>query len=296
MVSHDTSLLCTLQVVLEVTLIVLRSADADAFHVVDGFNVSVAGAAAWVTEIVRLGRPGAVTVTVPVLGAVLVLAAALILNEPSPVRFAGVTFEKVSHATLLEMPHVMLDVTLIVLLVACDEAFHAVAGFNVSVGGAPAWLTEIVRVVAPGAVTVTVPVLGVVLVLVAALILNKPLPVRFAGDIFENVSHVTLLERVHCLLELTLISLFPPKAGESHAVDGFNVSIGGAAAWVTEIVRVVAPGAATVIVPVLDTAPIWAVALILNEPLPVRFAGNIFDIVSHDVSLLVTVHVVLEFT
>jgi len=141
MVSHDTSLLCTLQVVLEVTLIVLRSADAEAFHVVEGFNVSVAGAAAWVTEMVRLGTPGAVTVTVPVLGAVLVLAAALILNEPSPVRFAGVTFENVSHATLLEMPQVMLEVTLIVLLVACDEAFHAVDGFNVSVGGAPAWLT-----------------------------------------------------------------------------------------------------------------------------------------------------------
>ena len=39
-----------------------------------------------------------------------------------------------------------------------------------------------------------------------------------------------------------------------------------------------------------------AVALILNEPLPVRFIGDTFEMVSHDVLLLVTVHCLLEVT
>ena len=75
-----------------------------------------------------------------------------------------------------------------------------------------------------------------------------------------------------------------------------KVSTGGAAAWVTEIVRLGTPGAVTVIVPVLDTALVLAVTFILNEPLPVRFTGDIFDMVSHDVLLLVTVHCLLEVT
>ena len=35
---------------------------------------------------------------------------------------------------------------------------------------------------------------------------------------------------------------------------------------------------------------------ILNEPLPVRLAGDIFDMVNHEVLLLVTVHCLLEVT
>jgi len=295
MVSHDISLLCTLQVVFEVTPIVLFPALSDRCHSVDGFNASTAGAACD-TAIVRLGTPGAVTVIVPDLGVTPVLAAALILNEPLPVRLAGDIFDMVSHVTLLLTPQVVLDVTLIVLFVAGGEMFHAVDGFNVSVGGTPSCVTIIVRVETPGAVTAIVPALEAVPVLAVTFILNEPSPVRFAGDMFDIVNHdVALLVTVHCLVELTRTKAFCATGVGFHtAVD--KVSAAGAAAWVTEIVRVVAPGAATVIVPVLDTAPIWAVALILNEPLPVRFAGNIFVIVSHDVSLLVTVHVLLEFT
>jgi len=38
------------------------------------------------------------------------------------------------------------------------------------------------------------------------------------------------------------------------------------------------------------------VTFILKEPLPVRFAGVIFETVNHDVLLLVTVHCLLDVT
>ena len=46
----------------------------------------------------------------------------------------------------------------------------------------------------------------------------------------------------------------------------------GVADCVTFMVRVGAPGAVTVIVPVL-VVPVFAVALIIKDPLPVRFVG-----------------------
>ena len=204
-------------------------------------------------------------------------------------------FDMVSHdVLLLATAQVLLELTLTLPLLATDVKLIDV-GDVVSVAGAAAWVTVMVRVVAPGAVTVTVPVRDAAPVLAVALIENEPLPVRFAGFIFENVSHVTLLEMVQVLLELTLT--LPLLATDVKLIDvGDIVSVAGAAAWVTEIVRVVAPGAVTVIVPVRDAAPVLAVALILNEPLPVRFAGVMFDMVSHDVLLLVTVHCLLEVT
>ena len=39
------------------------------------------------------------------------------------------------------------------------------------------------------------------------------------------------------------------------------------------MVRVGAPGAVTVIVPVLESSVVFSVALIINEPLPVRLVG-----------------------
>jgi len=109
------------------------------------------------------------------------------------------------------------------------------------------------------------------------------------------VNHDELLVTVHVLLEVTWTTEFCAAAVRFHeAVD--RLSVGGAASWVTEIVRLGTPGVVTVIVPVLDVAPVLAVTFILNEPLPVRFAGFMFDIVNHDVLLLVTVHVLLEFT
>jgi len=64
---------------------------------------------------------------------------------------------------------------------------------------------------------------------------------------------------------------------------------------VTVIVRVGAPGAVTVITPVLAVPPVLAVTLIINEPLPVWFTGVIFEIFSH-AALLDTAHVLSEIT
>ena len=70
----------------------------------------------------------------------------------------------------------------------------------------------------------------------------------------------------------------------------------GAAAWVTVTVRAGTPGVVIVIIPVLESAPVFSVALILNEPLPLRLVGTKFDTVNHDVALLATSHVLLEVT
>ena len=92
-----------------------------------GDNVNTTGTCVTVT--VRVSPPP-VTVTVPVRVAVPVLAAALMTNEPLPVRLAGVTPDTVSHVTLLlGAVHVMLDVTSMVVLSPVDGMVH-VAGDN----------------------------------------------------------------------------------------------------------------------------------------------------------------------
>ena len=57
-------------------------------------------------------------VIAPDLVAVPVFAVALILNEPFPVRLAGVISEMVNHDTLLVTVHVLVDVTLVTMLLA----------------------------------------------------------------------------------------------------------------------------------------------------------------------------------
>jgi len=64
-------------------------------------------------------------------------------------------------------------------------------------------------------------------------------------------------------------------------------------AWDTEIVRVGAPVAVTVIVPERALVPALAEALIVNEPLFVPLDGVT---VNHEVALLVTLQVLLEVT
>ena len=142
-----------------------------------------------------------------------------------------------------------------------------------SVAGAAGCVTMINRVDVPGAVTVIVPDLSFVPVFVVALILKEPFPVRFVGVKLETVSHdVALLVAFHVRLEVTLIvAALAPEVGFHVVCD--ILSDGGATACVTVMVRVGAPGAVTVILPVLDVVPIFAVALIVKEPLPVRFAG-----------------------
>jgi len=294
-VSHEVWLLVTVHVLLDVTRTVELPPACVKFEIaVD--RLSVAGATGCVTEIVLVGAPGAVTVIVPVLCVAPVLAVALILNEPLPVRVVGEKFETVSHEVwLLVAVHVLLDVTRTVELPPACVKFE-IAVDRLSVAGATGCVTEIVLVGAPGAVTVIVPVLCVVPVLAVALILNEPLPVRVVGEKFETVSHeVWLLVAVHVLLDVTRMVELPPACVKFElAVD--RLSVAGATGCVTEIVLVGAPGAVTVIVPVLCVAPVLAVALILNEPLPVRLGGFTLDMVSHDVELLVAVHVLLEPT
>jgi len=61
----------------------------------------------------------------------------------------------------------------------------------------------------------------------------------------------------------------------------------------TEIVRVGAPVAVTVIVPDRELAPALAVALIVKEPLLLPLAG---DTVSHEVALLDTLQARFDVT
>ena len=65
---------------------------------------------------------------VPVLATPVLLAVALSLKEPFPVRFAGVTFETVNQdvALLVGIPQVVLEVTFIVVLPPPGGAFHEV--------------------------------------------------------------------------------------------------------------------------------------------------------------------------
>jgi hypothetical protein len=148
-------------------------------------------------------------------------------------------------------------------------------------------------VVLPGTVTVIVPI-RCVPVFAEAVILNEPLPVRFTGDIFEIVNQFTLLLGIfHVPFDVTVILVqFPWLAGRHALAD--KVSESGAAC-VTVIVRVGAPGADTVIVPVL-CPPVFAVALILNEPLPFLVAGVIFVMVSQFTLLLGTFHILFDVT
>ena len=151
---------------------------------------------ACVTVIVRVVAPGAVIVITPVLAAVPLLAVALILNEPFPVRFAGLNVFTVSHDALLVTVHVLLDVTVIVVCCATDDGVHALTD-NVRVAAGAACVTVTVRDAAPGADTVIMPVLAIEPVLAVTFNLNEPLPVRFVGSNVFAVSHVALLEAAH---------------------------------------------------------------------------------------------------
>ena len=140
------------------------------------------------------------------------------------------------------------------------------------------------------AVLDTVPVFSVVVSL------KDPLPERPTGNILFTESQVWLLLTFQDVLDVIFIVVEIPEAALGLKVVAFILRC-GAAAWVTLIVRVVAPGAVTVMVPDLAT-PVLAVALILKDPAPVRVAGDMLSTRSHDVALLDTVifHVRLDDT
>ena len=203
-------LLVTLHARLAVTLTVTLAASADGICQLLPESVSDAGAAGWDTVIVRV-TPGTVTVRVPIRVAVPVLAVALSTKEPLPVRFRGVILETSSHVTLDENPHCQLDVTYIVAVLAlCVFKSHVLIDrFNVGVGAG--WDTANVRVVAPAMLTVMVPVLVAVVVLAVAFNRKDPLPVRFAGVMFDIVSHDWLLDAVHGRFDVTFtVALLAP--------------------------------------------------------------------------------------
>lgn len=154
--------------------------------------------------------------------------------------------------------------------------------------------TVIVRVVAPGAVTVIVPLLDVVLKLLPAVIIKEPLPVRFNGTKLPTVNQVTLLLTVHCRLDVTPTDTELP-CDVMDQKSRLSVSTGGGACWVTVTTRLGTPGAVTVMSPVLETMVRLAAAVILNWPLPVRSNGVTLSKVSQ-LALLDIFHVLVDVT
>ena len=248
-------------------------------------NVTVNGGSAACVTLIFLTIPPPLTVMVPVLDAVFVLAAAFILNEPLFIPLDGVTD---SQSRLLVTLHDLLDVTFINVLFAADVISHE-AGSTVSTGGATSCVTLIV-LVNPPPVTVIVPVLDDVPVLAVASILIVPLPEPVEGVTVNQL--VLLLVALQALVDDTVIVVLFAADARFHVVGDTDNAAAGAA-WVTLTV-LVNPPPVTVMVPVLDDVPVLAVALILNEPLPVRFAGVMLPIVSQLVLLLTTVHDVLD--
>lgn len=109
-------MLCSVHRAFDVTPTRLVFAAADGFHA-SPVRKSVAPCGAWVTDIVLVGAPRAVTVIVPDLDVVFGFAVALSLKDPLPEPVVGVA---VSHeVALLLTVQFLLDVTLIV---ACDAA------------------------------------------------------------------------------------------------------------------------------------------------------------------------------
>jgi len=291
-VSHDVLLLVTVQVLLDVTFTV-EEFDAEAIDHVLVDRLSTGGGAACATDMVRVGAPGAVAVITPLLTSCPELADTFILNEPLPVRLAGVVLLMVSHDWLLLTVQVALDVTVTGALPPDISTPQSVTD-NESVGGGGC-VTVIVRVIPPVEM-VTVAVLGRVLVLaVVARSVNVLLPVRFIDDTLSKVSQVALLLALHDLLDVTPIEILPAACDVRCQLACDTVSTAAGATCVTFIVRVI-PGTVTVIAPVLWAVPLLADALMVNRPLPVRLAGDMLETVSQVVALLVTVHVALDVT
>jgi len=256
-----------------------------------GLKVTVNwGGAGCHTDIVRLGTPPTVTVMVPVLDVVPVLAWAFILNEPLRVRLVGDIWSMVSQLTLLlGADHVLVDATrTVVLLAACVGIFQPDIDSSNAAAGA-CWVTAIVRVDIPLAFTDIVPLLVPGPGLARAIILNEPLPVRFVGCMFCITNQGTLLVGVfQVMFEVTVTVVYPAPEPMPRLLL-FSVRVGGGA-WVT-VITLVIPPPVTVSVPCLCEVPVWAVTFILKEPLDEPLVGVA---VSQVVLLLVTVQALFD--
>jgi len=292
-VSQEVALLDTFQALLANTFTVRLSAPEDGLH--DPWDSDKdAACAPWVTVIERVTTPGIVTVTEAVRPPVPGFALAFILKEPLPVRFAGDIFDMVSHAELLVTVHWPLEVTFTWALLSRWVPRCQSARDSAKLAWWAAWVTLTVRVGAPDRVTVMVPDLVLVPVLVAAFIVKKPPPVRVDGVMFDMVSQDTLLLIFHVPWAVTdTTSAEAADVGDQEPV--FSDRDAGVACWVTVTERVVAPGAVTVMVVVLGFTVGFGAVFILKEPLFVRFAGLMFDIVTQATFTLI-VHCLLDVT
>jgi len=234
-----------------------------------------------------------VTVTIPVLDAFPVFLAAFIMKVPLPVRLVGEKLLTVSQFTLLVTFHVSPEDTRTTVLLGADVGIHS---DRLSLRGpAAACVTVIVRVGAPLAVTVIVPVLDAVTVFSVVEILNEPLPVRFAGLKSSTLSQVgLLLVAFHVLLDVT--ATYPKVEAAGDAPLFADNTRTGPGCWTTETERVGAPTAVIVTVPALVAFPVCGAALILNEPLPLRLDGATWVMVSQSLLLTGIFHVLSEYT
>ena len=152
--------------------------------------------------------------------------------------------------------------------------------------GFPACVTLIVCEVTPVALTVTITVRSLVVVLAAAVKVTVPSPLPEAGD---TVNHTALLLTVQLVLDVTVHVFCSPPAIKLND-DGETIRVG--AACVTLMVCEVTPVPLTVTVAVRWLAVVLAAAVKVTVPSPLPEAGAI---VSH-AALLLTVQLVLDVT
>lgn len=143
----------------------------------------------------------------------------------------------------------------------------------VTLGGAPAWVTSICWLTAPGAAVDTVmrPVLWTALGLVLAVTVKLPLLVPLDGDTLSHDCALLATDTFHGLVDSTLTLSDLCDAGALHTV-GFITNTGGEGC-VTVNVRVIPPPV-TVIVPVLELEVAFCCTPKVIEPFPVRLKGE----------------------
>ena len=235
-------------------------------------------------------KPLLLTVIIPCLAIGTRFVCVLILNKPLPLPIATLAVSQ--DGSLLVTVHNPVDSTWTTALFAPDVGIHS--DIDSERGEAAACVIVIMRVGAPSAVTVIVPVLGVVTVFAVVVILNEPLPVRFAGLKSSTLSQVgLLLVTFHVLFDVT--ATYPKVEAAGDAPLSADNTRTGPGCWTTVTVRVDAPCAVIATVPVLVPFPVCGAVLILNAPLPVRLDGVTWLIVSQSLLVVGIFHVLSEY-
>ena len=137
------------------------------------------------------------------------------------------------------------------------------------------WRTETVLLIPPPE-TVIIPDLDAVVIFAAAFSVIEPLPVPPEGDTVSQSDPLFVV--VQDTFEVTAIFVLPPDAVGVHEF-GETSSSGGdedERSWVT-VITLVIPPPVTVTLPVLPVAPVFSLAPIINEPLPIPPVGATFS-------------------